>query len=120
MSDNKGEDYPLNVNDEAQIVVQVIAEEALNLWADGLNFEDMFDNPAFRAKTAGLATPEILDAISDHDYDKKRAEFEKFYKGQVKQLVDQGFDEHEAIRVVRGELLRAFVQIQSEKEYKGE
>jgi len=112
-----GPEFPLSVDEEARLIANVIAYEAAELWGKGVDFADMAENPTFQQRTADLVTPAIMEAGAE--YDAEVGEIEKLLEIQVSKLIEQhGMPEEEARKIVLGELLQAFVQIQLERKDK--
>ena len=108
------EHFPLGLEDEAEIVAKVYAAEAIERVDGGLEFADLIEDPVFLSRTANLVTPEMKAAgePSDEKVSKIHDTVE-----QIKRVyIAQGYSKREASRRAVGDLLKAFVQVQIEKE----
>ncbi len=103
-----GEDFPLDTTQQAEIVTDAITEEAISLWAIGVDFVAMTAGSEFYDRWISLTTPELFEATPERR--EKLARVLAMADSRVEELIASGQAEDEAIRIVQGEMIKAAVQ----------
>lgn len=108
------EDLPLGTRERTEIISDIVATKALELWSKGIDFVDIPDTPEFKEATAGLFSKdlqEVAETIASDDIKARKDATEK----RVESLMNQRLSEEAARRQVRGKTLEAFVKNRIEK-----
>lgn len=104
-------ELPLNPNEQSRIVSGAVAEEAIDLWAQGADFDDIAQDPRFLEKAGTLlegsmSNEEYEDAINSEGV---QSVLEVLDTLEAK-LISSGKTPEEVVTILRGWVLKSVVK----------
>lgn len=103
------ESWPLSLNDEVGIILDTIASAAIDAYARGVDFQDLFDDPEYKERIRGIISPDIRAAMLQTDRE-RNLKLQAETEANVQAYIEAGLDEDAARRKVGAEALERFVR----------